>query len=78
MTLAHQTQKVTREAAASDLVGNIIASNPKKFTSSKKEKEDDGNSERNQKREKDIMEQIVRFLKSPLLNEYKEYKYKEQ
>ena len=44
MTLTHQTQKVTREETASDLVGDILASNPEKVTSSEKEKEDDGNS----------------------------------
>ena len=60
ITLAHQTQKVTRVAAP---YRNILVCDPESIASGKKENEDDGNPESNQKREKFIAAWIGRPLK---------------
>ena len=63
MTLSHQIRKWTRVEAA--LAGDILDSDPESARNREKEKEDNGNLESNQKRDKFIAARIGQPLKSP-------------
>ena len=77
MTLAHRTRKGKRAVAVAAPAGDILESDPKRVAISKKEKEDDGNTE-SMKHDKAIVSCISQPLKLPLNNYDKEYEDEEE